>query len=724
MVGDGDWIQQAQIVKVPLDMTNTTTLSWLFVFTAVATYAGTTRADQPVRDHDIVAEDYFSIGTITGCVPSPDGTFVAYTEVRWEPPAETRNTDLWVVAVGTRETTRLTFDSAADGSPEWSPDGRWLYFTSGRKRAGEDQPPYDGKKQVWRIRPDGSELKSVTRVKDGIGSYHLSGDGKVIYYTVSEKSVDDDPWKKLREQFGELEYGHGVVKFSRLYKLDLQRWRAEKIVEEDRVIGEFVVSPDQRWIAMKTTPTANLITNEGWSQIDIYNAKTKSVFSLPDKLWRTDAPSPYGWLLGLTWSGDGRSLAFRCDFDGYPGQVFVAHFDDEKHLSTQEITRHDQVFVGGHMEWLPDSNDLCFVADDHARRRVYRVHDIRDGRQGQTETLTPGDVAVDTFGFSRDGDSLAVVMSGLTHPPDIFVLRKPEPPDSSGAGLDRITRVNPQVDTWKLPSFEIVKWTSSDGTPVEGVLELPPDYQPGTPLPTIIELHGGPTSASKLRMRFWIYGRVLFPARGWALLSPNYRGSTGYGDKFLTDLIGNKNNLDVQDILSGVDWATERGIADPDKLAVMGWSNGGYLTNCLITNTTRFKAASSGAGVFDVVLQWLTEDTPGHVINFNKGLPWERTGQMQKGSALYNVDKVTTPTLIHVGENDPRCPPGHTRGLYRALRHYLNVPTELIVYPGAAHGLTNYEHRKAKMEWDIQWFDYHVLGKMTDEDTKPGKAVD
>ncbi len=683
------------------------------MFLVAAVMAG---AVEPVRDHDIVAEDYFSIGVITGVAISPDNSKIAYSEMRWDPPAEKRNTDLWVLSVETRDVNRLTFDAAGDADPQWSADGKWLYFSSARKRGPEEKPPYDGKKQVWRIRPNGSDVQPVTRIKDGINGYRISHDGKTLYYTVSKKNVDADPWKELREEFDELEYGHGVVKFSQLWKLDLQAWRKEKIIDEKRVINEFAVSADERYIAMQTTPTGELITNEGWSTIDIYDAASEEVASLPDKQWRDDAPSPYGWLEGLVWSGDGRSLAFHCGFDGYPGEIWVAHFDEKGHRVTQRITRVDEVFADGHVEWVPGTHDLCFGADDHARSRIYRVTDVRDGRQGRTVTVTPGDVSVETFTVDRAGDGIAAVMSGLTHPPDIFGL------SATGTGrAERLTNVNPQVDTWKLPQIKIAKWTSKDGTPVEGILELPPDYVEGTPLPTVIELHGGPTSASKLRMRFWIYGRVLFAARGWALLSPNYRGSTGYGDKFLTDLIGHKNDRDVADIMAGADWMVEQGYSDPDKMAVMGWSNGGYLTNCMIAHTSRFKAASSGAGVFDTVTQWLEEDTPGHVINFNQGFPWNSTEQMRKGSALYTIDKCTTPTLIHVGANDPRCPPGHSKGLYRALHHYLKVPTELVVYPGAGHGLTKYEHRKAKMEWDLKWFDYHVLGKTTEEDTpEPG----
>ncbi len=689
----------------------------LIMLTAAATQlacvCGAALAAEPERTHDIVADDYFTIAVVTGCALSPDGERVAYTEMRWAKTEDKRNVDLWVVGVEKKEPLRLTFDPAADGSPTWSPDGRWIYFTSARKRHGEEKPPYTGKTQVWRVLAEGGNPFPVTRETGGIDQYELSEDGKALYYTVGKEQVSDDPWKPLRERFADLTYGHGVTEFDEVHKLDLVNWRSEKVLGDNRVIREFTVSPDGRWIAMVTTPTEELITHEGRSRVDIYNARDGEIHSLPDQQWREKAPSPYGWLSSLTWTSDSSRLAFQVDFDGYSSEIFVTQFGDSGAGKPWKLSRPNEIHVAGHLEWRPESHDLCFLAEDHAQKRAYCVPNIADGRQGDGYAMTPGDVALEGFNIDQSGKRAAVVMSDVTHPPDIFMV----PTRGRMVEYDRITRVNPHVDTWKLPSITTIQWTSTDGTPVEGILELPPDYQTGNPLPTMVEVHGGPTASTLLRMRFWIYGRVLFPARGWALLSVNYRGSTGYGDEFLTGLIGNKNNVDVQDILTGVDHLVDQGIADPDRLAVMGWSNGGYLTNCLITQTNRFKAASSGAGVFDVVSQWLAEDTPGHVINFNKGLPWNQEEQMRGASPLFDVHKVTTPTLVHVGEKDPRCPPIHSKGLYRALHHYLNVPTELVVYPGAGHGLTSYTHRKAKMEWDKMWFNHWVLGKTTGNQT-------
>src|SRR5262249_20306593 len=143
----------------------------------------------------------------------------------------------------------------------------------------------------------------------------------------------------------------------------------------------------------------------------------------------------------------------------------------------------------------------------------------------------------------------------------------------------------------------------------------------------------------------------------------------------------------------------------------MGWSNGGYLTNCVITKTTRFKAASSGAGILDTVMEWGINDEPAYPMVFKTGLPWDRPEAYRKTSPGYDLGKVRTPILIHVGGADDRCPPGHSRMLYRALKEYVKVPAELVVYPGEPHGLTKYKNRKAKMEWDLAWFDKYVLGK-------------
>lgn len=700
-------------------------------FSALSVLAASVTAEPPVRGHEIEPEDYFSIGVIAGCAASPDGNHVAYTELRWEPPAEDRNLDLWVLDRETKARRRLTFDPAADGSPSWSPDGRYVYFATSRTRAGEEKPPYNGKKQVWRIWPGSDEPFAVTRVEDGIGQYALSKDGRTLYYTISEEHVDDD-FKDLRTKHKHLEYGHGITKISQVWKLDLESWRAEKLIDEKRVVRSFAVSDDEKRIAMITTPDDTMMTNEGWSRVDVWDADTKEVTVVTGDGWRADHPSPYGWVANPCWSADGMALAFDLSFDGYPTELYVAEWGlkgdsrpgestgdspsgvgSPPGVSVRMLDRPDEVDADGHLRWRGDSRELCFIGESHARKWVCGLRDVRDGGRGKFRKLTDGDIAVSSYSLDDAGESLFVVMDTPMQPPDVFHAAVGD----TSAVLQRLTTVNPQVDTWKVPQMRVVKWQAPDGTEVEGILELPPDYKEGSgPLPMIVELHGGPTASSLYRMRFWIYGRTLMAAKGYALLTPNYRGSTGYGRKFMTGLIGHENDVEVNDVLAGVDAMIERGIADPDRLGVMGWSNGGFLVNGLITHTDRFKAASTGAGILDMVLQWASEDTPGHVVNYMHGLPWEVPDAYRKASAVFNLGKVTTPTIVHVGGDDPRCPPAHSRGLYRALRYYVKVPTELVVYPGEHHSPFKYKNRKAKMEWDLAWFDRHLLGKTGEEE--------
>jgi dipeptidyl aminopeptidase/acylaminoacyl peptidase len=661
------------------------------------------------RTHTIVPEDYFSVAVITGCAASPDGRMAAYTDQRWEPPAEKRNTDLWIVDAATGRPRRLTFDKANEGSPRWSPDGAYIYFTSNPQRGEDTDPPYNGKKQVWRV-TGAAEPQAVTRAKDGIGLYDLTLDGRYVYYTKGHEVVDDD-FKDLREKYDDLEYGHGVTEFSQIWRLDLVTWREEKIVDEKRVIGAFHVSPDQKRIAMLTTPDATLLSNEGWSRVDVYDADTKTVTTLTDTLWRKGVASPYGWLDDVAWSGDSAALAMTVSWDGHPAELYVAEWTEDK-PNVRKLTREGEVHViGGSMEWQPGTRNLAYLGEDRARTRVYRIADVKDNTQGATDILTPGDVVVSSYSFARVGGGMYVALATTTHLDDIYYVQADTV--EGQRRFDRLTDVNPQTAEWKWPQISVVEWTAPDGAKVEGILELPPDHKPEDgPLPMVVEIHGGPTAATTYQFNLRIYGEATLAASGYARFSPNYRGSTGYGDKFMTDLVGRENDIEVKDILAGVDAMVERGIADPQRLGVMGWSNGGYLTNCLITQTTRFKAASSGAGVLDMVIQWGLEDTPGHVINFmGAKLPWQDAAKYQASSPLYNLHKVTTPTLIHVGGDDPRCPPGHSQTLYRGLKHYVGTPTELVTYPNEGHGLTTYTNRKAKMAWDMAWFEKYLVAE-------------
>jgi dipeptidyl aminopeptidase/acylaminoacyl peptidase len=673
-------------------------------------------AQGPARTHNITIDDYFTQADILESRISPGGHVVAFTQATWQKSTNDRKTDLWVAGVfgegirGVPKPTRLTFDRAGDRSLFWSPKED-LYFLGSRKRGNEKNPPYDGKPQVWRLdaervlgRVADAAPFPVTRVEGGVEQFALAANGKSLYYVTGAEVVDGG-LKDLRKKFPKINYGHGVVRTSQVWKLDLQSWRATKIIDDKRVVHEFAVSPDEGRIAMITTADGKVVSFEGRSRVNVYDAQTGKISAVPDKVFRKDLRSPYGWLEGLVWDQSSKRLAFNVIFDAYPCEVVVAEWG----AGAAEVflmKRPPGVSLHGYgtpLAWRGPGPDLCFLGDVKGRVRLFCTKGVAVNQASIHETLTPADVVVAGFSFSKDGNWAAVVMNDATHLPDVFVLEQKDP--------RRLTNVNPQTATWKLPKMSIFTWKGANGDPVEGILELPPDYQKGQKVPLVLNIHGGPTTADYLHLQYWIYGRVLLPAKGYAVLCPNYRGSTGYGDKFLTDLVGKDNGIEVEDMLKGVDSLVEAGIADPNRLAVMGWSNGGYLTNCILTKTQRFKAAISGAGIVDTVMEFGASDEPAYMIVFKQGFPWSNPKRYHAASSTYQLDKIRTPTLIHVGAEDERCPPPHSRMLYRVLKEYVHVPTELLVYPGEPHGLTKYNHRQAKMEWDLAWLEKYVMGR-------------
>lgn len=678
------------------------------------------------RTHDVTPDDYASVAAITELAVSPDGKHVAYAEARWDKADDARKADLWVVPTdGGAKPTRLTGDRANDRHPKWAADGTAVYVLGNRKRACETKPPYDGTAQVWRAPLDGGDPKPVTRVEGGVAGFDYAPAADAVFYTKDATATDDDAFTKLRTKF-KADYGHGERTVSEVWRLDLRTWRAEKVIAGKRYVREFAVTRDGKRVAMVTAIDDTVIKSEGESRVDVWDGS--EVVTPPTDAYRAKAASPHAWLEHLTWNPDGTRFAFCAVFDAYPAEVIIGERKDGG-WDISRAARPDGVQILGYgspLKW--HSNREClFISESNGATHLSSLL-AGSGRFGEVEE-TNGVLAWDTYHPQGRKDAVAIALratsaefpdlyriesarpiaTGAT--PDETARRRPSPPSKA----TRLTDVNPHTKTWKLPTVRHVTWTAPDGSQVGGVLELPHGYAKGKKLPLVVALHGGPTTASYADLRFDPHnGRLYFAAKGYAVLLPNYRGSTGYGDKFLTDLVGNENDLDVKDILAGVQHLIKEGIADPDRVAVMGWSNGGYLTNCLITlkdPPVKFRAASSGAGILDTVAEWGFNDEPAYPKVFKKGHPWETPDVYRRTSPTYGLGDVTTPTVIHVGGNDVRCPPGHSRMLYRALREYRNVPAELVVYPNEPHGLTKLSNRRAKMEWDLAWFEKYVMGK-------------
>jgi dipeptidyl aminopeptidase/acylaminoacyl peptidase len=656
----------------------------------------------------VTVDDYFSVDVVTELAASPDGKHVAYCQLSWQKSTDDRKADLWVArADGKGRPTRLTADRANDRHPRFSADGKSVYVLANRKRAAEKRPPYDGTAQVWRVGLDGSDPKPVTRVDGGVSAFDYAPHAGALFYAVDSTATDEDGFTPLRARY-KLEYGHGSRKVSEVYRLDLHTWRAEKVVAEKRYVREMAVTPDGQRLALITAPDDTVLTSEGRARAEVWDARTGKVTPADDS-WRKSAASPYPWLEGLAWSPGGSRLAYCSIFDAYPAEVIVHQHKGGKWTASR-MKRPEGVHVRGYgspLRWRDDTT-LGYLGETAGRVGLYLYRP-----EGNAPLAgVPKDAVVSAFDFVPGGPAFTVE-GGPGAFPDVYL---------RGRDSRKLTDVNPQVAGWNLPAVKHVTWKAPDGVRVGGVLELPPDYKKGTKLPLVVGIHGGPTTSTKCALEYDAHnGRLYFAARGYAVLFPNYRGSTGYGDAFVTQLVGRENDLDVKDILAGVRHLIDEGLADRDRVAVMGWSNGGYLTNCLIAlkgPPVKFKAASSGAGILDAEAQWGFNDEPAYMTVLKKGLPWEAPGAYRRASPTYGLGNVTTPTLVHVGGGDERCPPGHSRMLYRALKEYRKVPAELVVYPGEPHGLTRYAHRKAKMEWDLAWFDRYVLGKKSAGDRR------
>jgi len=665
------------------------------------------------RTHVVTPADYFTLNTITEVAVSPDGQHVAYALATWDKAEDSRKTDVWVVAAdGKVSPRRVTSDRANDRHLKWSADGDAIYCLGNRKRAAETKPPYDGTTQVWKVKlvpvlPDfkadleGREPGAVTREAGGVTGFDYAAHADAVFFSKDRTQSDEDDFAKLRAAYDKVEYGTGVRKVSELHRLNLRTWASEKIADEKRYMRAFAVTRDGQRVAMVTAIDDTVIKSEGESRVDVWEAG--KVVTPPTDAYRAKAASPHAWLENLAWSPDGAHFAFTAVHDAYPAELVIGSFKDQA-WAVGRWPRNGTGLRGYGTPLRWHGNTVYFISEEAGETDIRAYSPDRPGQLGGGNILCGAGAVIYAFDMGPDNTRMAGVRGDAAGFP-VLVAGHPK-------GRKVIADPNPHTRTWKLPTVKHVTWKAPDGTTVGGVLELPPTYQKGEVLPLVVALHGGPTTSTKADLSFDPHnGRLYFATAGYAVLLPNYRGSTGYGDKFLKDLIGYENDLDVKDILAGVEQLKKDELIDPDRVACMGWSNGGYLTNCLITrkdSPIKFRAASSGAGILDTVAEWGFNDEPAYAMVFKKGLPWEQPDLYRKTSPTYGLGNVTTPTLIHVGGADERCPPGHSRMLHRALKEYRKVPTELVVYTGEPHGLSKMSNRRAKMEWDLAWFEKYM----------------
>jgi len=616
-------------------------------------------------------------------VPSPDAKWVAYTQSHAviETEKSEIDTQIFLAAADGSHVTQLTRGDKSATAPEFSPDGRYVYFSSERS----------GKPNLWRIPVDGGEAEMLTDWKGEMGAYHVSPDGKWIAFAGMEPRADEEKEKKEKRDFRVVDAN---PKNHSLWVMpaepDNQGKRpARKLGDTPGHVHDFDWSPDSRFIAFAHTPTPGA---DDWTKSDIseVTVETGAVRSIATTGAAERNPH---------YSPDGRYLAFVRSTDparwaGMDRIVLLTRQSGEARELPPTVDEQPAL-----LGWSGDSARLLFaeakgttgvvyaMAVDGPAQPVFEPH----GGTLQAGHLNATGTAV---GFSRESWDTA---------PEAYVLKLGENTPQ------RVSSAN--LDLPKLPLGETkrIAWKAADGLDIEGLLTYPVGYQSGKQYPMVLAIHGGPTGVfqDSFLGRYGLYPYATFAARGYAILRVNPRGSGGYGRTFRFANMNDWGGKDYLDLMAGVDQVISMGVADPNRLAVMGWSYGGFMTSWVVTHTHRFKAAAVGAGVTNLWSFTGTSDIPGFLPDYFAGEPWNSFDGYYNHSPMAFVKGVTTPTLILHGEADVRVPTSQGYEFYNALKRQ-GVTTKMVVYPRTPHGPREPKFLLDIMQRHVEWVDKYL----------------
>lgn len=680
--------------------------------------------------------DVMEMKQITARDMSPDSRMIVFavSAVDWK--SGRAFSDIYIAPTSGAGMRQMTFTrDRNETSPQWSPDSRWIAFLSDRDGASGST---DRKNQLYIMRPDGGEAQKITDEKEGVERFEYSRDSKWIAYTsgkqgerqlyiipieggqsvaITKHSTGVNNWAwlpdsrgiyfsspnsvdKLNKQRIEKKFDVRIVDQEesprQLWYVDVDAKKEKQITTDDKFsVTSFTVSRDGKKIAIRAASPDRYATG---AETEIYLLDVAS--SSLSRLTKNDVGEGQ-----IEFSPDSQHLAFSAPV-GFTfmrnSQVYVAPVTGGE---AKSLARDFDADVSG-FAWSSDSKEILFSSGIGVNQNLYSI----PATGGTPKRLTDL-VGVASFSFDDDaqGDTVLINFSDPSSPPNLYASSKSKISDR--ASWKKLTDVNSQVQGFELGSYETVRWKSTDGAMVEGILIKPVGYREGQRYPLIVQLHGGPASAveNSFSSSYGYYPHI-FAANGYALLQPNYRGSTNYGEKFKMQIAGDYFRQAYDDIISGVDYLISRGVADPDKLGMMGWSAGGHWSNWTLVQTDRFKAISSGAGAVNWISMYAQTDVQLPREFYFKGKPYDNWDHYLAVSPLKYIKNAKTPTLIHVGEADPRVPMPQSVELHMALKK-LGVPTELITYPGMPHGLINPRYQLVKMVAEFGWFEKWIKGK-------------
>ncbi len=630
--------------------------------------------------------DLMNVPSIRDVQLSPDGTQLLYVRSDADWTRNRTRSHIWRVNVDGSASTQLTAGADSETSPRWSPDGSLIAFLA--RRDGERVT------QIHLISNRGGEARILTRHPTAVSDIDWSPDGALIYFTAEdEESAGEGARERAESNVFAFEKDH---RHRHLWRADAETGQTERITGGDYSISGFAISDDGTLILHGRAPSP-LIDDGQNSELWLMTPAGEEARRLTDNGIREES---------FALSPDNSQILFvansneRFEFY-YNNKLFVMPAAG----GTPEIALPDDSYDVNEAIWSSGGRSIYFIASVGVRRNLFRL----DMANRRLFSVTEGDHTVGDWHYRPDLGLHAYTVSDPSNAGDIWTLqttRRGEPTKVTTL-FDDLTR------EFRLPAVEAVQWQGEDGVTVEGLLYYPLDYREGERYPLVVQTHGGPASSDGFAFFSSSKYVPVLASLGYMVLQPNYRGSTGYGDAFLRDMVGHYFNQAHRDVMSGVDHLIARGLADGDRLATMGWSAGGHMTNKLITYTDRFKAASSGAGAVNWISMYAQSDTRVYRTPWFGGDPWSEDAPLDQywaDSPLKDLWKVTTPTLILVGERDERVPMPQSVELYRALKAN-GVPTHLYVAGEQGHSWRELRQRLFRANVELDWFERWVTGR-------------